>query len=296
MKNNRSFTFNSIYVIEFLLDTDSKTGKDLYNNCIFPLVAQQKKLLTQLYQATTKVDFIKYLKLIIQECKVNNRVPILHIETHGIKLDNDTVGIGTSTTDYISWAELKQYLCLLNEITRLNLLVVMAACNGMDLAKVLRVEDRAPVWAIIGPSIEVNSTHLLNGFTAFYIAFFNKPDGRFALDALNNRNPNGNPWDFKFLDAEFFFKVIYKKYIEKYCTEMALIERSKKLAKKLLADGHITPNMEKEKINEFYALYKEEQPGIFEHHKNNFFMMDSFKENQKRFQITLEQCINFLKE
>ncbi len=287
---NKSNAFNSIYIIESLPEGDLKTGRDLYEDCIYPLSGLKEGLYTSLSQPFSKNEFIHTLDLIIEECKANNRWPILHIESHGC-----SEGIATASGEHINWQELKPYLCALNEISRLNLMVVMAACNGMDLAKVVLPTDRAPVWAIIGPPNPVKTGRLLDGFKAFYNKFFQTYDGREALNELNN-SPDVTDWDFGFINAEFFFMYVYKNYVESFCTETSLIDRSKKIVKELVASRPINPNDEERIVNELCLLLTSTQQLFFEKHKVYFFMIDLVKENETRFQITFEQCMRFLED
>lgn len=220
--------FNSIYIIEPLPKGDLKTGRDLYEICIYPLGNLREDLYTNLSQPNSKNEFLQTLTWIIDDCKNNNRWPILHIDSHGC-----SKGIETASHELITWAELKPYLCALNEISRLNLLVVMAACNGMDLAKVILPTDRAPVWGIIGPPHPVQAGRVIDGFKAFYNKFFDTYDGSEALNSLNS-SPDVKEWDFCFINAESFFVYVYKNYMESLCTEAALVERSKKIVRKLI--------------------------------------------------------------
>ena len=288
MNFNRSSAFNSIYIIESLPEGDLKTGRDLYENCVYPLGDLKEGLYTSLSQPISKNEFIQTLAWIIDGCKVNNRGPILHIESHGC-----SEGIATASGELIYWRELKPYLCALNEISRLNLLVVMAACNGMDLAKVILPTDRAPVWAIIGPPNPVKAGCVIDGFKAFYNKFFKTYDGREALNELNN-SPDVKDWDFAFINAEFFFMYVYKNYVESLCTETAFIDRSKKIIKDLIAGRPINPDDEKRMVNEFCLLLKSTQQLFFEKHKVHYFMIDLVNENETRFQVTFEQCMRFL--
>ena len=115
----------------------------------------------------TKQQFLNVLASIIDDCRKNKNGPILHIDVHG---GSDC--IASANGEYILWSELKPYFCELNIICRLNLLVVMAACDGINLAKVLLPTDRAPVWGFIGPESEVQSGKLLDGLKSFYLELF----------------------------------------------------------------------------------------------------------------------------
>lgn len=198
-------------------------------------------------------------------------------------------GISTASGEFISWAELKPYLCALNEISRLNLLVVMAACNGADLAKVILPTDRAPVWAMIGPPRPVEAGRILDGFKAFYNTLLDTHDGKEALNSLNG-TPDVKDWKFIFTNAEFFFISVYKGYLESLCTESVIAERAKKIAEKIIQDRPTNSNDKRRMLAELNDFLKSTQQPFFEEHKARFFMIDLFKENENRFQITFEQC------
>jgi hypothetical protein len=77
---------------------------------------------------------------------------MIHFECHGCP-----DGLGVANKELITWDDLRKPLIEINRICRLNLLIVLAACNGAHLMKVATKMDRAPFWAIIGPEVEVTA-------------------------------------------------------------------------------------------------------------------------------------------
>ena len=67
MNFNRSNAFNSIYIIESLPEGDLKTGRELYENCVYPLGNRKEGLHTSLSQPISKNEFIQTLVSIIDE-------------------------------------------------------------------------------------------------------------------------------------------------------------------------------------------------------------------------------------
>ena len=285
--------FSSVYVIEFLKDGDLKTGRDLYESCILPLGQIKGNLYTNLTQPKSKSEFFNVLSKIEDDCAANSRAPILHLEAHGNDNGIANDNIIESADQIITWSELKPFLCHLNEISGLNLLVVMAACDGFNLTKVVQLTDRAPVWGIIGPQMNVEAGHILDGFKEFYIELFESYDGRKALNKLNN-SLDVKDWHFKFLNAEFFFLYVYKNYLETLCTEDALIKRAQKIVKEGGAGRPLNSILESQMIEYFYKLLNSTQETYFESHKRHFFMMDMFEGYDQRFQITFDQCKKFM--
>ena len=116
---------------------------------------------------------------------------------------------------------------------------------------------------------------------------------RFDPATCLNSSPDVKDWDFCFINAEFFFMYVYKNYMESLCTEAALVERSKKIVKKLIAGRPVNSDDEKRMVAELHILSKSTQQVFFEKHKGHFFMIDLIKENEHRFQVTFEQCKRF---
>jgi len=285
--------FSSVYVIEFLKDRNLRTGRDLYESCILPLGQIKENLYTNLTQPKSKSEFFDILSKIVDDCRANSRGPILHIEAHGND-DGIANDILVQTADQIiSWSELKPFLCHLNEISGLNLLVIMAACNGLNLTKVVQLTDRAPVWGIIGPEVNIEAGEILEGFKEFYKELFESYDGRKALNMLN-KSPDVSDWHFKFLNSEFFFMYVYKNYLETLCTEDALLKRAQNIVKEVGAGRHLDQNVESQMIEDLCNLLSSTQEEYFERHKKHFFMMDMFDDNYQRFQITFDQCKKFM--
>src|SRR5262249_3961098 len=133
--------YNTIYVIESLPDGEWKTGTELYNRVIKPGASKEVGLFTSFTSVSDKREFIEALSSIAADCSDNCRGPLLHIESHG---DDD--GLVVASGDVVTWRELKPFLTRLNVQCGLNLLVVLAACSGANLVKVLDTRDRAPVW------------------------------------------------------------------------------------------------------------------------------------------------------
>jgi len=284
MDFTRSNKFNSVYVVESLPDCDLKTGRDLFENCIFPLGQINKYLHTNLYQPFKKCEFLGVLKKIKSDCYKSSRSPILHIEVHA----NDN-GISVGSGEFITWSEIKHFLCDINKISGLNLLVIMAACNGINLAKVISPTDRAPVWGIIGPSKVIKAGRIYEGFKEFYSELLESFDGRKAINKLNN-SPEIKDWEFKFFNAEFFFLEVYKYYLKYLCTDDSILNRAKKIFKQVSGGRKFQPTDEKREIDKICNILKSKPEPFFNKYKERFFMIDIIKGNDKRFNITFEQC------
>jgi len=289
MNFTRSNSFDSVYVIESLPDGDLKTGNEIYEMCVYPKGQLKAELHTKFFQPKTKQQFLDVLRSIIDECKKNGRGPILHIDVHG---GSDC--IASANGEYILWSELKPYFCELNIISRLNLLIVMAACDGINLAKVVLPADRAPVWGFIGPQSEVQSGKLLEGFKNFYSELFQSWDGRKALNALNNSS-DVKKWKFKFINSEFFFLYVYKTYFETLCTKESVSKRAKSIISKISGGHPISSDEERQVLDDLTAILFSSHDFFFDRYKQIFFMIDLFSENINRFNVSFNECLSFLR-
>jgi len=90
-----------------------------------------------LHVVQSRAQFLEALRSIAKEARLHAHWPILHIEAHG-----DFTGIYVTSGEYLPWGEFKDELTAINENSRLNLLVMMAACQGAWLSKVIASQVR----------------------------------------------------------------------------------------------------------------------------------------------------------
>lgn len=275
--------FNTIYIVESLPASERKTGAELFNKVISPIVSKQSDQSAFYKVVSNKQDFFDTLTAIKEECVQQNRGPLLHIECHGHK-----DGLGLESGEFVTWAELKPYLTNLNQISKLNLLVVLAACSGIFLGQTLSLNDRAPVWGIIGPNETIYDSALIADFSNFYTEFFTSFDGVKALEKLLLFLPNQKS-QYSFINAEFFFKRVFVNYLDNYCNEAALKKREDEIVSQI---KNKTPEYEpllRANLQKDLRSYEK----VFNQFREQFFFVDIAPENLNRFSISYE---NILKE
>jgi len=89
--------------------------------------------------------------------------PVVHLDMHG-----NTDGLKVASSEVLAWAEFAPLLIEINRASRMNLLVVAAACHGWHMTDILRPTDRAPAWGIIGPPDSVTAGELYEATKRFY--------------------------------------------------------------------------------------------------------------------------------
>jgi hypothetical protein len=277
--------FDSIHIIESLRQTDLRTGSELVTNVLQPIVASKKlNIRVELHAPTTKDQFVHTLWKIAAESRDRGSSPILHIEVHG-----GESGIQVSSCECISWTELKTALTEINTVSRLNLLVVMAACKGAHLVRILWPTDRAPVWALIGPTEDITEENVHTDFTSFYNEFLTKFDGRAALEALNQQKVGGGAWRYLYYPTRYFFRSVYHEYLLELTSETALSQRKDRIVAEILESRPALSHHEASIRASIQGALRDHQTH-FEQMKNHFFMFDLYPDNRDRFPLTLEEC------
>jgi hypothetical protein len=162
--------FNTIEIIESVspgAGWAGRTGHRLFD-VIQPLgLASTPSVEVRYTLVRTKEEFFKRLDWIAQDAKTNGHKPVLHIEAHGGQ-DGLTVGSEHS----VPWPELRNHFTEINHITRVNLIVLLSACDGAQLVQLLQPHDRAPFRLLIGPRRIMKAGELEDACMAFYRTLF----------------------------------------------------------------------------------------------------------------------------
>ncbi len=281
---NSESLFNKLWIIESLPDGDLKTGQNLLDNQLAHVKLIQPDLEVAFERLKTKEQLLQVLKVIRDETKDNGSYPMIHFECHGCP-----DGLGAANGELVAWNDLRTTLIEINYACRLNLVIVLAACNGAHLIKVATKLDRAPFWAVIGPEVEVTAGAVERDFGAFYSKFFETLDGDAAIYALN-RGITDSGRQYHFLSAAGLFVRAYSRYYKDYCVGKGRRERVEKLVTRALNNTAVlqrgvkwTRQQVKEHLN------NEEQH--YNKMRDRFFFIDSFPENAYRFSLSYQDFL-----
>jgi hypothetical protein len=272
--------FDKIYIIESLSSGERRTGRELYEDLVIMAIAATPPRPVYYKPLTTKREFLELLGSIAQDAEHGHHSPILQIETHGCP---DGIGLGTG--EFLAWADLQQQLTDINVISNINLLVILAACNGAHLLEVIQPTDRAPVRAIIGPSRKLFPAEIKQATLAFYRTLFKTTDGIAAFHAMNEASGQKI---FSLHTADTIFLFLYRRYLRTMCTETMLQERERKKFAEAVSRGYLG------ELVEFRKAFRSvvcDYPAHFERLKHTFFLCDLYPENRNRFGLTYEQCL-----
>lgn len=275
--------FNKLWVIESLPEGDPKTGTSLVDNQLNGVKQENPELNIAFEQPITKADLIEVLRKIRDEARTG-MYPMLHLECHGCP-----DGLGVASGELVEWDELREILIDINQACRLNLVIVLAACNGAHLIKVSTKLDRAPFWAIIGPENKVKAGDIEKDFGAFYQTFFKNLNGDVAIDALNKGQVPSDR-TYHFLSAKGLFIKAYRKYYKSHCIGKGRRERIEYLTTQAMKNPDVKRrgvNWARNKVKEGLAS----EDAHFEKLRNRYFFVDCCPENAQRFPLHRDEVI-----
>ena len=278
-----------VHIVEWLNENDRRTGHEVFEE-IEPLGKAFDPPVEVVYHPiATAGELLGLLHALWEEYRRERRTPLLHLETHGAK-----EGIG-ARGEAIGWRDLAGELVPLNRLTGLNLVVVLAACEGFYGTEMLRPNfGQAPFRGLIGPNREVSDRELLQGSVAFYRTTFGRLDGERAIRAMNDIvDPEQET--FWHISAETVFMLAYRNYLETQGSPETITSRVDGIAYRVAArieaqrGAPVSPE-------EVEALHRQAQTLVANHdahfaiERRRFFYIDEFPANDRRFNFTFDDC------
>lgn len=276
----RNFKFNKIYVIESLNDNEHKTGQDLYNDIIrWKQISNNDKFICEYKPINSKKEYKTLMSQIEKEC-ANGILPILHFEIHGF---SDKSGLSLNNREPITYLELTEDLSKINIKTGNNLFLTLAVCHGAYLLGAIKISEPAPYLSFIGSFDTLFNDDILYRYSEFYSDFLTNFDLFSSLKIFFEANQIEDN-KFSFIDTEETFRTVYKNY---------LIENtSKKGIQKRIKDSILQNNLsfscrqEKRKFGrDFEKQVNKTKQEYYTEHKDLFFMIKDFPENEERFKL-----------
>jgi hypothetical protein len=259
-------------------DTD-KTGEALHQ--YLEPICRQEKVNLGYADVSTATELLAALVDIVEHCREKQTGPMLHIETHA-----HATGFGPTQSEFLPWSALVAPLTELNRLSRMNLLVTMAACHGLNIVRTLHPSDQSPAWGVLGPDDQVMPSDVRAGFQAFYGTLVRKLDLKLALDELRNADSSW-PETWKLQTAELFLAHLFGEYLAKHATDDELQRREEAIIA-ALAHFHVpdSPSLRAS----IHAAYRDDE-ATFEHFKSRFLMLDIFPTNASRFRVDLTEAL-----
>ena len=161
--------FNKISIVESLSENDRKTGQLLFEDINMLELFNAKGIATEYAPIATKDELYEHIDNLILEAKYNHVFPVLQLDVHGA---SDRSGIILKSGDIIIWRNLCDKLRALNEVSKGNLIVVMAACYGTHIQSGIDHFNRSPFWGVMSPLNEVTPDDIQESLCEFYRLIF----------------------------------------------------------------------------------------------------------------------------
>ena len=131
----------------------------------------------------SKQGLYEALKSIQNAARGGAYMPLIHFETHG---NSDPPCLALVSGETVPWTELQCHLAPINEATRFNLIISVAACFGAGIVNAVNPMEPSPCWGLVGPLERRNAGDLLRDFLGFYEELIVSKDGDKALRRLNS--------------------------------------------------------------------------------------------------------------
>ncbi len=138
--------FNQIFILDSLPAKEAGAARRLFDDVSVQARTAAEAPAVVLHRAGSFGHFANVMEQCAQLAEREPYVPLVHLECHGSQ-DGLQFADGSQAT----WSEVKQTLTPLNVATRLNLIVVISACNGSTLAGTVEVSERARYGGSSGP-------------------------------------------------------------------------------------------------------------------------------------------------
>ena len=279
------FGHSAVVVIETLPPGPDRTGQTLFDKAIKPLSARHGNGYEAHFREAMDLNALHAVlgEFVLRElCQKRGLSPIIHLECHG-----GPDGFQLASNQIVPWQEIEGLLARINRRTRLNTLVVLAACDGVHLAKLLNPLRPAPFWGVIGPLGEIPPLTLRDALEDFYRRLFSTEDLSELWRMLDSTGSNyGHP--IQFVDAPRLFKEVVAAYLESLTPER-LLRRAENISREkrvLGAEPLILDPAGDEVASALRSLT--DLPSLFARMRDTFFMCEDFPDHRDRFPFYFE--------
>ncbi|RON43373.1 hypothetical protein BK666_20015 [Pseudomonas frederiksbergensis] len=175
---------NGLIIFDALSETELQTGRRLHEDLIDYCREIDRQGYCTHYSIKSKQMLIAVLQLVLSECRAGVLCPVLHFECHG---DPEKGLYIHASKEYVGWSELVQHLAEINQATRNNVGVVLAACYGFEISKFITFTIPCPFNFVIAPQDVIQAGRLQDVVLDFYKTTVKSGDLQGGLVALDNQ-------------------------------------------------------------------------------------------------------------
>ena len=159
------FKNNALIIFDALADDELQTGARLESDVSdFSNSLKRFNYCTR-YRIRSHKQLVAAFMALELECRSGVTKPVLHFECHG---DTEKGLLIAASSEYVPWLELVERIAFINAATGNNTGVVLAACYGFEISKLVRFEEPCPFHFVLGPENEVEAGYLRDSMIVFY--------------------------------------------------------------------------------------------------------------------------------
>lgn len=276
----KNFYFNKIYVIESLLPSDRKTGKELFDDLLRYQVMKYPRLSVEFKPISTRPEWDVLMDEIAVDCEQNDNQPILHIEIHGEAKGH---GLVLENGDYLDYDGIRPQLVRINTASQCNLFLTLAVCKGLYITSTNHLNKPMPFCGLMGAYDDILENDLAIRFYEFYDELFSSFELAKAYKCLLSVN-QGIPHSYRFVHADELFCRVYQKYIDDNCNDKVIKQRALDAANE---NNYKLPNRQAKRKyqRDFEKEEKKSRLHYFIEATKKFFMLEQFPDNKDRFDV-----------
>jgi hypothetical protein len=159
----------------------------------------------------------------------------------------------------------------------------------------LQRATRAACLAVIGPNHKLDDHELARGFQTFYRTMFQVGNGNAAYKAMND-TIDPSKATFGMANAEMLFRMVYRHFLRDRCSSRKLDQRAESIMhgmrwKYFIDHGNPMPMPLFEHFRTATRQHVESHDEHFNCIRRKYFMLDLFPENDRRFPVTVADCL-----
>jgi hypothetical protein len=225
---------DEIFVLDTLPVAETPTAKELFSY----LTSVKPDTLSVQYAHTPDIKTLK-ATLATLAAAAGGRAIALHIEAHGCDAG---LGVGEAQ-EFLSWKSLADDLRPLCRATEMNLVLYVAACEGIRSIQTLTIVEATPFLWITGPQDPLFPSEVLEGAKTYYGELFATKQVSSARDACRQRLRKGSSPES--LHAAVLVLRGIEKYLRNESSDSAIEARVERLSRQ--ENMKLTPEA-KEKV------------------------------------------------
>lgn len=275
-----------VVIIEWLPADERQTGTELAN-----LIRAWNKCGVIHCRCKSSAEVLAALYDTLENLKITGNVPIIHIEAHGVApVDEENDGIAgpneNGGVENLHWKQLAPLLREINLHSRFSLLLLGAACHGINALDALHMATHsAPFTALIGFEGTVHPRRLFESMSALYwqLLIDNHGNLPLAIEAANRELHRDAGEELRLTTCLSFFIAVVTRYLMIELEPSYRAKENERLASMMRSLGKPITHSGMDQ------LFRDEARKRLREIVRTFFAYDALPENRLRFGVDVDR-------